>query len=73
MVGPSLTDEEKRSASLQFKLVFVLVVGVSAAVLALQVQGSLVQVAATGVGGLLVGWILIAYLSHIVPSNGRYD
>ena len=71
MVGPSLTDEEQRVASLRLKLFFVLIVGFSAGVIALQAQGSLVQTAAATVGGLLLGWLLIVYLTRIIPSNGR--
>jgi hypothetical protein len=71
MVGPSLSDEEQRIASQRFKIGFVLVVGISAAIIALQVEGSLVQVAVAAVAGTVLGWVLIVYLSHIVPSGRR--
>ncbi|SDM45549.1 hypothetical protein SAMN04487949_1721 [Halogranum gelatinilyticum] len=71
MVGPSYTDDERRTASLRLKVGFVLVVGVSAGITALQVQGSLLQAGVFTVVGLLLGWILVVYLSHIVPSTGR--
>lgn len=71
MVGPSLTDEEHRAASLRLKLGFVLVVGFSAGVIALQAQGSLIQTAAATAGGLLLGWILVVYLTRIIPSSGE--
>lgn len=71
MVGPSLTDEEQRVASLRLKLGFVLVVGFSAGIIALQAQGSLVQAAVATVGGLIVGWLLLVYLTRIIPSTGR--
>jgi hypothetical protein len=71
MVGPSLTDEEQRLASMRFKIAFVLVVAVSAALTAVQVQASLVQVAVVAVVGALLGWLLIVYLGRIVPSSGR--
>ncbi|SFK82906.1 hypothetical protein SAMN04487950_1309 [Halogranum rubrum] len=71
MVGPSLSDEEHRIASLQFKLGFVLVVGISAGIIALQAQGSLVQIGVAAVAGIVLGWLLLAYLTHIVPSSGR--
>lgn len=71
MVGPSFTDDERRAASLRLKVGFVLVVGVSAGITALQVQGSLLQAGVFTAVGLLLGWILVAYLSHIVSFEGR--
>lgn len=71
MVGPSLTDEEQRLASMRFKVAFVLVVGFSAGIIALQAQGSLVQIAVATVAGIVLGWVLILYLASIVPSGGR--
>lgn len=64
MVGPSYTEEERRLASLRLKLGFVLLVGASGALVALQVDGSLVQLVGGFVGGLVVGVLLLAFLIH---------
>jgi membrane protein YdbS with pleckstrin-like domain len=71
MVGPSLTDEEQRVASMRFKIAFVLVVGFSAGIIAFQTQGSLVQVAVATVAGIVLGVLLIVYLASIVPTGGK--
>ncbi|WP_101294948.1 hypothetical protein [Halegenticoccus soli] len=64
MVGPSLTDEERRLANSRLKAGFVALVGLSSGLVALQVEPSLPQLAAAVVGGLLVGWLLVWYLSR---------
>lgn len=67
MVGPSMTDEDRRSLSLRLQVGFALLVGVSGGLVALQAGGSLVAVLGATVGGLLVGAALTWYLVKIAP------
>ena len=62
MVGPSITDEERRSANTRLKVGFVLLVGASGGLVALQTEGSPVQLALGFLGGLLVGSLLLWFL-----------
>ena len=71
MVGPSLSSEEQRAASLRLKVGLVLIIGASAGLIALQAQATLVQVGVAFVGGVLLGAVLVAYLVRIVPGTGR--
>lgn len=69
MVGPSLSTEEQREASLRLKAAIVALVGASAGLMALQARASLVQTALFVVGGLVLGWFLVAYLVRIAPTG----
>lgn len=71
MVGPSMTDEERRAAGLRLKVGFVALVGASAGLVALQVDSSLPQLAAAVAGGVAVGAVLIWYLTRLGGQFGR--
>jgi undecaprenyl pyrophosphate phosphatase UppP len=62
MVGPSITDDERRDANNRLQVGFVLLVGVSAGLVATQAGASLLQTAAAVVGGLLLGGVLLLWL-----------
>ncbi|WP_129116461.1 hypothetical protein [Halegenticoccus tardaugens] len=62
MVGPSISDEGRRTANARLKIGFVALVGLSGGLVALQVNPTLPQLAAAVVGGLVVGWLLLWFL-----------
>ena len=62
MVGPSITDDDRRDANNRLQAGFVLLVGVSAGLVATQAGASLVQTAAVVAGGLLLGGVLLLWL-----------
>jgi uncharacterized membrane protein (DUF485 family) len=62
MVGPSLTDDERRLANNRLKLGFVLLVGFSSGLVALQAGGTTVQLAVAVVGGLILGVVLLYFV-----------
>jgi hypothetical protein len=62
MVGPSLTPEERDVANLRLKVGFVVLVAVSAGLVALQARASLAGVAVALVGGTLLGLVLLWFL-----------
>ncbi|MDS0294731.1 hypothetical protein [Halogeometricum luteum] len=62
MVGPSMSEEERATASSRLKVGFVLLVAVSGALVAFQSGGSPVLVGGGFLAGLLVGLILIFFL-----------
>lgn len=64
MVGPTTTDEARRSANAKLKVGFVLLVGFSPGLVVLQAGGSLTQVSAAVGAGLVVGLALTWYLAH---------
>jgi hypothetical protein len=70
MVGPSMTDEERQNANSRLKVGFVLLVGVSGGLVALQAQGTVVQLAFGFVGGLLVGTLLLWFLVRWAKEFG---
>jgi hypothetical protein len=65
VVGPSLTDGERRVANLRLKLGFVALVALSGGLVALQAGGSPAQVGAGLLSGLVVGLLLLAFLVRI--------
>jgi ammonia channel protein AmtB len=65
MVGPSLSDDDRRIASRRLRLGFVALVGCSGGLVALAAGATPVQALAAVVVGLLVGWALLAYLRHV--------
>jgi F0F1-type ATP synthase assembly protein I len=76
MVGPSITDEEKERKRKRLMAGFVFLVGGSAGMIAVQGGADPVSVAAVTVGGLLLGVVLVYYLSSIAssgPSGPRRD
>jgi hypothetical protein len=64
MVGPSLTDEERHAANGRLRFGFVLLVGVSAGLVALQVDPTPAQIVGAVVAGLVVGWALLYWLTR---------
>jgi len=62
MVGPSMTDDERRSANRRLQAGFVLFVGVSGGLVALRAGGTAVQLAAGLAGGLVVGLVMLWFL-----------
>lgn len=71
MVGPSLSDEERRTATLRLRVGFVAFVGLSAGLVALQVGPTPIQLVAAVVGGLILGYLLLVYLLRIVAIPRR--
>lgn len=73
MVGPSLSEDERRRRWNLLKAAFVLLVGGSAGMIAVQGGADLLSVAVVGLAGLLLGAVLIYYLSSIAPDpqSGR--
>ncbi|WP_256686526.1 hypothetical protein [Halococcus qingdaonensis] len=69
MVGPT-TREERRTASRRFKLAFVVLVGLSGGLIALQGGGSLFTVLLAVLAGLLVGIVMVVFA---FPSGLRED
>ncbi|MFC4552807.1 MULTISPECIES: hypothetical protein [Halorussus] len=61
-----MSDEDKTAAMNRLKAAVVLLVGASAALITLSGGGSLLEVAGAAVAGLVVGAILLAYLSWIL-------
>lgn len=62
MVGPSITDDERQLANRRLQVGFVVLVGVSAGLVALQAGASILQVgvavvAGVGLGGALLLWL----------------
>jgi len=65
MVGPSLSDEDRRIASRRLKLGFVALVGVSGGFVSLSVGGTIAQTLIALAAGCLVGGALVVYLDRI--------
>ena len=62
MVGPSTTDDERRTAALRFKAGFVLLVGLSGGLVAASVGATVTQIAVVVAGSLVVGAALMWWL-----------
>ena len=71
MVGPSLTDEERDTASLRLKVAFVLLVAVSGGLVAFQAGGSTAQLGAAVGAALLIGLALVAFLQRLADEFYR--
>jgi len=65
MVGPSFTEEDRRTATRRLKLGFVGLVGLSGGLVSLAVGATLVQTLVALAVGCLVGWALVAYLGRV--------
>ncbi|GAB3322641.1 hypothetical protein EI982_01900 [Haloplanus rallus] len=65
MVGPSLSEDDRRAASRRLKLGFVALVGVSGGFVALAAGATPVQGLLATLGGLLVGGLLLGYLGRV--------
>ncbi|ADE02610.1 MULTISPECIES: hypothetical protein [Haloferax] len=62
MVGSSMSDEETRLANNRLKIGFILLVGASAALVAVQAGATLVQAAVALLCGVVIGGLLTWYL-----------
>jgi len=65
MVGPSRDEDPNRAGRTQLKIGIVLLVGVSAGLVALSGGGTPVEIGIAVAGGLAVGAALLAYLVRI--------
>lgn len=65
MVGPSATEEERDESRRRLKAGFVLLVGVSGTLIAIQGGASLPVLAAATLIGLVAGGVLLWYLTWI--------
>jgi hypothetical protein len=62
MVGPSITDDERRVANLRLQIGFVVLVGLSGGLVALQAGASTLQIGAAVVGAFVLGGALLLWL-----------
>jgi undecaprenyl pyrophosphate phosphatase UppP len=62
MVGPSITDDERQSASTRLQVGFVVLVGISGGLVATQTGATLLQVGAAVAGALVLGALLLVWL-----------
>jgi lysozyme family protein len=62
MVGPSITDDERRVANNRLQIGFVVLVGLSGGLVALQTGASGLQIGGAVVAGLAVGVVLLLWL-----------
>lgn len=67
MVGPSITDDDRRSLSMRLRVGFALLVGLSGALVAVQGGAGPAGIAVAGVAGCLLGAGLVWYLVRIAP------
>jgi hypothetical protein len=65
MVGPSLSDRDRRVASRRLRVGFVGLVGCSGGLVALAVSATPAQALAAVLAGVLVGGALLLYLDHV--------
>lgn len=65
MVGPSMNDTERATASRQLRIGFVVTVALSGTFVAFFVGGSLLQVVVATVGAAVLGFVLLVYLSRL--------
>ena len=73
MVGPSISEDDRRVASRRLKAGFVLLVGASAALVSYQAGASLTQAAVAVVAALVVGvallWFVLRLLREMQPPD----
>ncbi len=62
MVGPSITDDERRIANTRIQVGFVVLVGLSGGLVAIQAGATPLQIGAAVVGGLVLGGVLLFWL-----------
>jgi hypothetical protein len=62
MVGPSITDDERRLANRRLQIGFVVLVGLSGGLVALQAGASTPQIGLAVGGGLVLGGVLLLWL-----------
>lgn len=68
MVGPSLSESDQKIANARLQAGFVLLVGVSMALVSLQTDPSYLQIAGSFLVGLLVGLALLLFLRRSIGS-----
>lgn len=71
MVGPSMTEDDRRILSGRLRLGFVLLVAVSGGLVAIQADAGLPAIALATLAGGLVGAGLLWYLVRIAPWGGN--
>lgn len=75
MVGPSLSEEEHRAANRRLKVGFVLLVAVSAALIAYRADATLVEAGVVVAGALVVAaallWFVLRLVRQMQPENPR--
>ncbi|MFC7202040.1 hypothetical protein ACFQJC_00820 [Haloferax namakaokahaiae] len=75
MVGPSLSDDETRNANNQIRVGFVLLNGLTGALIAFAGDATPLQTGLAFLGGIILGTALIIYLDRwskeFVSSNRR--
>ncbi len=64
MVGPSMSEDDRRTGMNRLRYVFVGMVAASGAMVALQVEASMLYILGGLVGGAVAGALLWAYLVH---------
>ena len=62
MVGPSITDDERRLANRRLQLGFVVLVGLSGGLVALQAGASPLGIGAAVAGAAVLGGVLLLWL-----------
>lgn len=62
MVGPSLTDEERRLANNRLKIGFIGLVSISMGLMAVQLDSSTTELIAAVVGGAVIGAVLLWFV-----------
>lgn len=71
MVGPGTSEAERDEAGLRLKVGFVLLVGASGGLVALQADGSMVQLGVAVVAGVLLGLALATFLQRLAGQFYR--
>lgn len=73
MVGPSITEEERKATNTRLKLGLVLLIGASGGLVSLQVDPTPVQIAMAVGASLLVGaaltWFVVRTLREFSPRR----
>jgi len=67
MVGPSITDDDRRRVSRRLRVGFVVLVAMSGGLVAIQAGADLPGIAVASVAGGALGLSLIWYLVRIAP------
>lgn len=62
MVGPSISDDERRVANTRLQVGFVVLVGLSGGLVATQAGATLLQIGGAIAGGLVLGAVLLLWL-----------
>ena len=73
MVGPSLTDDDRRRVSRRLRLGFVVLVAISGGLVAIQVGAGLPGIVVASVAGGGLGLALVWYLVRIAPWDVTDD